>query len=173
MRRFNHNAIHEAGHVIAALSCELDVEAVLIKPTAKYAARCVFDPTKTAPKAVYVLKIAGMTAVQIHNEKYGRTDDDGFGRPDDPESDAYTVECLRLYWMALGMTEDDVMACENKLRNFVRRMLLHHWPTIEALAIDIAIQKLSEETLTAKQIGKVVKTLDPTFYKRIEAHLLI
>ena len=44
--KFDHNALHEGGHVVAALCCGLDVRAVLIKPTGKYTARCELVPSK-------------------------------------------------------------------------------------------------------------------------------
>jgi hypothetical protein len=88
----------------------------VVKSTGKYMARCELVPTQAIPRAVYAMKVAGAVAVQIQNEKYGRSDDDGFGKPGDAQSDAYCIERLRLYWMSLNMTDADVDACENKMR---------------------------------------------------------
>jgi hypothetical protein len=129
MPRINHNAVHEAGHVIAALCCDLDVRAVLVKPTGKYTARCELVPTQAIPRAVYAMKLAGAIAVQIQNERHGVADDDGFGKTGDPESDAYCIERLRLYWISLCMTDDQLKACDTKLRTFVYARLLQFWPS--------------------------------------------
>jgi hypothetical protein len=168
----NHNAIHEAGRVIAALCCELDVSAVLIKSTGKYAARCELVPTQAVPRAVYAMKVAGAIAVQIQNEKFGTTDDDGFGKGDDPESDAYCVERLRSYWMSLNMIDAQVSACDSRLRTFVKSALSHHWPIVEALANEIASLKPSGPPLTTARIGQIVNALEPTFYEQVKAHLV-
>ncbi len=172
MPAINHNAVHEAGHVIAALCCELDVRAVLVKPTNKYTARCELVPTQAIPRAVYAMKLAGAIAVQIQNERDGRADDDGFGKTDDPESDAHCIERLRLYWMSLGMTDDQVKACDTKLRTFVKAALSRFWLIVEALAMKIATLRPSGPPLTAARIGEMVNALDPTFYGQVKAHLL-
>jgi hypothetical protein len=172
MPAVNHNAVHEAGHVIAALCCSLDVSAVLIKSTGKYTARCELVPTQAIPRAVYAMKVAGAVAVQIQNEMYGRSDDDGFGKPEDAQSDAYCIERLRLYWMSLNMTDADVDACDNKLRTFVRNALSHYWPIVEALANEIAILTLSGPLLMATRIGEIINALDPAFYNQVKANLV-
>ena len=121
MPYIDHNAIHEAGHVVTALCNEVDVKEVLIKPAGKYAARCEFIPTQAIPRAVFTLKLAGSIAVDIQNEKEAKIDDNGFGTVQDEESDAYCIECLELYWSALGMAESDIGDCRSKLRSFVNR----------------------------------------------------
>jgi hypothetical protein len=167
-----HNALHEAGHVIIALCCELDVKEVLIKPSRKYAARCEFIPTQAIPRAVYAMKLAGSIAVDIQNEKETTSDDDGFGTVQDEESDAYCIECLELYWSALGMAESDIADCRSKLRHFVKSALLRYWPTVEALAQEIATLTPSCPLVTAARIGAIVQTMEPAFYENIKAHLL-
>lgn len=168
----NHNAIHEAGHVIAALCCDLDVREVLIKPSGKYTARCELYPTQAIPRAVYAMKVAGGLAVQIQNEKLGSINDDGFGKLDDTESDAYSIECLRSYWMSLGMTDDQVKDSDTKIRTFVRGALSHYWLLVEAVAVEIAALKPSGPPLPAARIGAIINALEPTFYDRVKAHLL-
>jgi hypothetical protein len=173
MTGINYNAIHEAGHVIVALCCELDVREVLIKPSGKYTARCEFSPTQEAPSAVYMMKVAGAVAVQIQNEKLGLADDDGFGKPDDAESDAYCTERLRLYWRALCMTDNQVKACDVKLRENVKLKLSSLWPVVEALAVEIATLRPSGRPLTAARIGETISAVAPTFYDSVKAHLLM
>jgi hypothetical protein len=172
MSGINHNAIHEAGHVIAALSCELDVREVLIKPPGKYTVRCEFSPTQAAPSAVYMMKVAGAIAVQIQNERLGLADDDGFGKPDDAESDAYCTKRLRLYWLSLCMTDSQIKACDAGLRANVKLALSRLWPVVEALAVDIATLTPGGQPLTATQIGKTISAVAPTFYGSVKAHLL-
>jgi hypothetical protein len=172
MPAVNHNAIHEAGHVITALCCGLDVTAVLIKSTGKYTARCELVPTQAIPREVYAMKVAGAIAVQIQNEKYGRSDDDGFGKADDPESDAYCIERLRVYWMALNMTDAQVDACDIKFRTFVRNALTNYWPIVEVLANEITILKPSGPPLSAARIGEIVNAFDPAFYNRVKGNLV-
>jgi hypothetical protein len=172
MSYIDHNAIHEAGHVIIALCCELDVKEVLIKPAGKYAARCEFIPTQAIPRAVYAMKLAGSIAVDIQNAKETKTDDDGFGTVQDEESDAYCIACLELYWSALGMTESDVADCRSKLQSFVNSALLRYWPMVEALAQKIATLTPPGPPVTARQIGEIIQTVEPAFHEKVKAHLL-
>jgi hypothetical protein len=118
------------------------------------------------------MKIAGSIAVQIQNARNGTQHDDGFGKADDSESDAYCIECLHLYWMSLNMPRDHVQACDTKLRNFVRDALSNYWPLVEAIAEQIAALKPSGPPLTAVRIGEIVNDLNPTFYSRVKTHLL-
>jgi hypothetical protein len=118
------------------------------------------------------MKVAGAIAVQIQNERGGTADDDGFGRTDDPESDAYCIERLRSYWMSLGMTDRQVKACDTKLRAFVKGALSRHWLIVEALAAEIATLKPSGPPLMSARIGEIINALDPTFYGQVKAHLL-
>jgi hypothetical protein len=172
MTGINHNAIHEAGHVIAALCCGFDVREVLIKPSGKYTARCEFSPTRAAPSAVYMMKVAGAIAVKLQNETLGLADDDGFGKPDDAESDAYSTERLRLYWLALCMTDSQVKACDITLRENVKLTLSSLWPVVEALAVEIAKLRPGCSPLTAAQIGETISAVAPIFYGSVKAHLL-
>ena len=172
MPYIDHNAIHEAGHVVTALCCELDVKEVLIKPAGKYAARCEFIPTQAIPRAVYAMKLAGSIAVDIQNEKEAKIDDNGFGTVQDEESDAYCIECLELYWSALGMAESDIGDCRSKLRSFVKSALLRYWPIVEALAQKIATLTQSGPPVTATRIGEIIQTVEPAFYEKVKAHLL-
>jgi hypothetical protein len=159
---FGHDAIHEAGHVVGALFHKLAVQAVLIKSSHKPAARCYFDPMEQKPLAVYSMKMAGMVAVEINNAKHGRSDDNGFGKPDDPESDAYCVECLKVYLMAF-MDENRVRQYYAHLRAKVRDDLCGKWPLVEALAAQFATLG-PEQCLTAARIGEIIKSHDQGFY---------
>ena len=167
----NHNAIHEAGHVIAALCFRLTVTAVLIKPSLKYAARCEISPTQTVPIAVYGLKIAGSVAVDIQNEKTSRNDDNGFGEITDLESDAASVDCIIRYWKNLSMTDEAIGTLADKWRASVKQGLLEHWCTVEALAKKIAQLTLAAPSLSASEIGKIVRDTEPAFYEQVKEHL--
>ena len=118
------------------------------------------------------MKVAGAIAVQIQNERDGRVDDDGFGKADDAESDAYCIECLHSYWMSLNMTEHQIKACDTKLRTFVKEALSQYWLIVEALAAEIATLKPSGPPVTSARIGEIINALDPTFYGQVKAHLL-
>jgi hypothetical protein len=59
MSTINHNAIHEAGHVVGALCCELRVSSVFRTSSGKYTARCELNPWRERPHVVYSMKIAG------------------------------------------------------------------------------------------------------------------
>jgi hypothetical protein len=167
----NHNAIHEAGHVIAALCFRLDVTAVLIKPTLKYAARCTFNPTRTIPMAVYGMKIAGSIAVEIQNERCGRTDDTGFGLETDPESDAATVSLLGDFWRHLGMTDEKVKNFDREMRLSVRKGLIDHWNTLEAIAREVARLTPSSAPLTASKLSDIIQRSEPAFFEQVKAQL--
>jgi hypothetical protein len=172
MPYINHDAIHEAGHVIIALCCDLDVKEVLIKPAGKYTARCELIPTQAIPRAVYAMKLGGSVAVDIQNEKEAKTDDNGFGNVDDSESDAYCIACLDLYWNALGMTDDQILECGTKLRAFVKSALSRCWPLVEALAQEIATLTPSGPPVSAVRIGDILQTVEPAFYEKVKPHLL-
>jgi hypothetical protein len=156
--------------VIIALCFKLDVREVLIKPSLKYAARCELYPTRTSPKAVYGMKIAGSIAVDIQNENEGRSDDNGFGREDDQESDASCITCLTSYWRNCGMPEDRIMEFDTGIRNAVKRSLLDHWTLVERLAAEIA-KLIPSSVFTAPQIAKIVSDVEPDFYAQVRANL--
>jgi hypothetical protein len=170
MSTINHNAIHEAGHVVGALCCELRVSSVFRTSSGKYTARCGLNPWRERPHVVYSMKIAGRVAVEISNEKRGRSDDDGFGKPDDPESDAYCVARLRLYLMSLTEEVDVVRYCAER-ETAVNNSLRHYWHLVEALASEIGKLKPSGQ-LTAARIGKIIQSHDPNLYNKIEKLLV-
>ncbi len=171
MPYINHNAVHEAGHVIIALCFRLDVRGVLIKPSRKYAARCELYPTLTAPKAVYGMKIAGSIAVEIQNSNENRSDDNGFGKENNLESDASCIACLVSYWRNLGMAEDRILEFDTKMRESVKQGLLNHWDLVQKLAVEIAILKPSI-LLNASRIGAIVSDTEPGFYDQVKANLV-
>jgi len=171
MPYIDHNAVHESGHVIIALCFRIDVKEVLIKSSRKYAVRCELFPTQTAPKAVYGMKIAGSIAVDIQNHNENRSDDNGFGKEDDHESDASCIACLVSYWRNLGMTEDRILEFDTKMRRAVKRGLLDHWGLVEGLAVEIA--KLNpSSSLDALQIGEIVSDIEPGFFEQVKSHLV-
>jgi hypothetical protein len=171
MPYINHNAVHEAGHVIIALCFRLDVKEVLIKPSRKYTARCELYPTRTAPKAVYGMKIAGSIAVDIQNDNENRSDDNGFRKEDDRESDASCIVCLVSYWRNLGMAEDRILEFDTKMRAAVKRGLLDHWRLVDRLAVEIA-KLTTSSSLDAPRIGKIVSDIDPNFYEQVKTNLV-
>jgi len=168
-----YNAVHEAGHVIAALCFRLDVCGVLIKSSNKYAARREFDPTRTPPIAVYGMNIAGSLAVDIQNDREGRNDGNGFGDGTDLESDAVTIERLARYWKGLGMSDVEIEEFDTQIRSNVSGGLLDHWDTLEAIAKEIAQLRIpSSSVVSASQITDIVCGIDPDFYEQVKKHLV-
>jgi hypothetical protein len=168
-----YNAIHEAGHVIAALCFRLSVCEVVIKSSNKYAARCEFNPTRTPPIAVYGMKIAGSLAVDIQNDRERRNDDNGFGDGTDLESDAATVERLARYWKGLGMSDVEIGEFDTQIRSSVSKGLLDRWGTLEAIAKEIAqLKTRSRSVVSASQIAEIVCATDPDFYEQVKTQLV-
>lgn len=167
-----YNAIHEAGHVIIALCYGLRVEGVRIKPPHTLATRTNFDPSKTFPCIVMGMKQAGSIAVRIQNENLGRSDDDGFGSLDDPESDASWVAKVTSYLAAMTMPPDAVRGIEGQMEAIVTRRLRENWCSVVAVAREIATMIASGgNRIEAWRIGEVVRSADPVFYENIKANL--
>jgi len=167
-----HNAIHEAGHVVIALCYRFKVVEVAMKPHGMLATRTTFDPAKTMPYLVYGMKIAGAVAVEIHNEKYGTTDDNGFGVADDPASDAALTAKVTTYLRAIDPTPTHLAKFEAQMRTMVRRKLCEHWTSVEVLAQEIERLTPSGVPLRASRIGEVICLANRAFYERIKDNLV-
>lgn len=166
------DAIHEAGHVVAALCGRLNIAGVFINERGKYCSRCVFDPARTAPLPVYAMKIAGSLAVDLQNSKTNRADDRGFGTKNEWDSDAASVEYMTLYWKNLGMTAVQIRQFSDMMDDSIRQTLEDHWATLEALANEIARLASGAPPLSASRIGEIIKSTEPTFYQAIQAQLI-
>jgi hypothetical protein len=166
-----YNAVHEAAHVVVALCYRLDVVAVFVKPGGICTTRTSFDPAKTMPCLIYGMKIAGSIAVDIQNQKEGKSDDDGFGAFEDPESDAAWTARITSYLSGIGITPPQLQDFEQQMRTIIRRMLIEKWSAVEALAHEIARSIAGGAALNAVKIGEIFRTTDPTFYEMIKANL--
>jgi len=167
-----YNAIHEAGHVIIALYYHLHVEAVLIKPPHTLATRTNFNPAQTLPCVVLGMKHAGAIAVRIQNEALGRSDDDGFGTLDDPDSDAAWVARVTTYLTAMTMPSDAVRGTEGQMKVIVERTLRENWACVEAVAREIMkVIASGGNRIEASGIGEVLRIADPQFYGAVETYL--
>jgi len=171
-RLIGHDAIHEAGHVVTALCYRFKVVEVFVKPHGILATRTTFDPAKTMPYLVYGMKIAGAVAVEIHNEKYGTTDDNGFGVGDDPASDAALTAKVTTYLRAIDPTPTHLAKFEAQMRTMVRRKLCEHWTSVEVLAQEIERLTPSGVPLRASRIGEVICLANRAFYERIKDNLV-
>lgn len=168
-----YNAIHEAGHVILALCGRLDVAGFLVKSGGICTARTNFDPTKAWPLVVYGFKTAGSIAVDIQNENYGTSDDNGFGEPDTPLSDAATIEKLRQYLSSVGLSPKALAAHDEKVRKMVRKRLINNWTAVEALAQEIVIGIATDSSVNAAKMGDALRAATPEFYESIKKNLVI
>jgi hypothetical protein len=167
-----YNALHEAGHVILALCARLDVAGFLVKTGGICTARTIFDPTKASPLVVYGFKIAGSIAVDIQNQNYGTSDDNGLGEPDNPLSDAATIEKLRQYLSSAGLSPEVLAAHDADVRKMVRQTLINNWNAVEALAQEIVNGIATDGSVDAVKMGKALRVATPEFYERIKGNLV-
>jgi hypothetical protein len=175
-----YNEIHEAGHAVLALCYKCDVTRIYINEKLLFTATWAFDPAKTPPCIPYAIQLAGSIAVQIQNEKIGRSDEDGFGGADEPGSDANRVSSVRAYLGRMGMSDTSLDALDADIRRIVRHTPLRHWVVVQAIAREAAsiipltpsIQPASNMAqLSASRLGKVIQTADMTFYESVKDYL--
>jgi hypothetical protein len=174
-----YNAIHEAGHAVTALCYKCDIEKIFLNDALLLTTQWTFHSGKTPPFIPYAVQLAGSIAVQIQNEKFNRSDDDGFGISDETGSDANWVASICAYLKRMGMTNDWIADTDKRLRQIVHQLLHQHWDVVEAIARETEkivpsarpILGANLPELSATEIGKAIESVDKTFYEQVIALL--
>ena len=172
MSIINPTAVHEAGHVIAGLCGRLKLKGIFVDKRGKYSAQFVFDPTQTPPLPIYAMKIGGYIAVEIQNENLRRHDDHGFGTKYQWDSDAASIEYMKLYWKNQGMTAVQIDEFEIMMHSSIKQTLQEHGATLEALALQIERLSPTSPHLGSSIIGEVIKDIEPKFHEAVKAQLV-